>query len=68
MESNIVANVDMFGNENEIFIEEKNEERVEEYKTSPSSHSKNQDNMTIILKNLHEQKVKWRPCRKKIPT
>jgi hypothetical protein len=41
MESNIVANVDMFGNENEIFIEEKNEERVEEYKTSPSSHSKN---------------------------
>jgi hypothetical protein len=30
MESNIVADVDMLVNENEIFIEEKNEERVEE--------------------------------------
>jgi hypothetical protein len=68
MESDVVADVDMVVNENEIFIEEKSEERVKESKTSPSSHSENEDNMRIILKNLHEQTAKWKPHGKNSPT
>jgi hypothetical protein len=68
MESNIVANVDMVVNENEIFFEEKSEERVEESRTSPSFHLENEDNMRIILKKLHEQKTKWKPRGRNSPT
>jgi hypothetical protein len=67
MESNIVANVGMVINENEIFFEEKSEERVEESRTNPSFHSENEDNMRIVFKNLHEQKTKCRPHGRNFP-
>ncbi len=38
MEWSVVLDVDMFVNKNEIFIEEKNEDKVEESITIPSSH------------------------------
>jgi hypothetical protein len=49
-------------NDNEIFVEERSkEERIEESMTTPNSMWENENSMKLTFKNLHEQKMKWRP-------
>lgn len=61
MDPNVV-DYDLIVNENENFVEEKSKKgkswRVFD---NPSSLSKNEKSMKLILKKLHEQIPKWRP-------
>jgi len=48
-------------NEYKLSMGEMNEdERFERSNTLPNSHLKNDDSLELILKKLHEQKIKWR--------
>jgi hypothetical protein len=54
-----VVEYDLIINENEIFAQEKSkDEKVEEFVIISSFISKNEKNMRLILKKLHEQKAK----------
>jgi hypothetical protein len=54
MDPNVV-DYDLFVNESEIFAQDKSkEEKVEEFVIIPSSMSKNEKNMRLIPKKLHE--------------
>jgi hypothetical protein len=54
----------MLVNESEIFIEERNEKKVEKSITNSILILKMRNNMRIVLKKLHEKKAKWRPCER----
>jgi hypothetical protein len=56
----------VFMNESEVRLEEINEgERSREI---PSSQSNNDDIMQLIMKKLHNQRLKWRPHGKNSAT
>jgi NifU-like protein involved in Fe-S cluster formation len=57
---------DVFMNESEIILEEII--KGERFKEIPSLQSNNDDIMQLILKILHDQRLKWRPHGKKIAT
>jgi hypothetical protein len=53
---------DAFMNESEIRLEKIIE--GERFKEIPSSQSNNDDIMQLIIKKLHDQRLKWRPHSK----
>jgi len=58
MDPNVV-DYDLIENGSEIFTQEKSKEgKIEESMIIPSSMSKNENNMRLILEKLCEQKVK----------
>lgn len=56
-----IFSYDVSMNEYKLSMGEMNEdERFERSNTLPNSHFKNDDSLELILKKLHEQKIKWR--------